>query len=109
MSFLISDAMAETGKAAANPGILDMWPLFALFGAFYFFIIRPQAKRAKEQKAMVAGVQKGDEIVSNGGVLGRISAINDSFITLEVADGVSIKIQRTAIHAVMPKGTIKTA
>ena len=72
-------------------------------------MIRPQTKRAKEHKALIAGLSKGDEIVTNGGLLGKITDLNDSFVTLELADGVQIKLQRHAVASVMPKGTIKSA
>jgi preprotein translocase subunit YajC len=76
---------------------------------FYFLLIRPQMKRAKEHKALVAGLTKGNEVVTNGGLLGRITNLSDSFVTLELADGVHIKVQRHAIAAVMPDGTIESA
>lgn len=112
MSFFISDALAEApaaGAAAGQPDpIASFLPLIVIFVIFYFLLIRPQSKRAKEHKAMVAALTKGDEVVTNGGLLGRISAIDDSFITLEISDGVEVNIQRNAIGSIMPKGTLKS-
>ncbi len=111
MNLLISDAHAADLGTTAGPGgsILGFLPLIVIFVIFYFLLIRPQSKRAKEQKAMIAAIAKGDEIVTNGGVLGRITEVGEAFVTVEVADGVSIKLQRQAIAALMPKGTIKSA
>ena len=108
MDFLIANAYAQ--DAAAQPGALAQFlPLILIFIVFYFLLIRPQMKRAKEHKALVANRGKGDEVVTNGGLLGKITDLNDSFVTLELTEGVQIKIQRQAIAAVMPKGTMKSA
>ena len=113
MSFLISDAWAEgAGAAAGAPQgspASSMIFFLVIFAVFYFLLIRPQQKRAKEHRNLVASLAKGDEIVTNGGVLGRITELNDNFITVEVADGVNVKVQRQAISAVLPKGTMKSA
>ncbi|WP_455200926.1 preprotein translocase subunit YajC [Kaarinaea lacus] len=108
MSFFISNAMAE-GAAGAPPegGLMGFIPLILIFVLFYFLLIRPQAKRAKEHKQMVEALAKGDEVVTNGGVLARISDVGDSFITVEIADGVEVKVQRNAIASLVPKGTYK--
>ena len=82
--------------------------LIALFAVFYFVLIRPQSKRQKEHKAMVASLSKGDEVVTNGGLLGKITNVGDSFVTLEVADGTEVKVQRMAVATLMPKGTIRS-
>lgn len=116
MNLLISDAHAAEPAAPAGPaglaapggGLLGFLPLIVIFVVFYFLLIRPQSKRAKEHKAMVAAISKGDEVVTNGGVLGRVADVGESFVTVEVADGVSIKVQRQAIASLMPKGTIKS-
>ena len=110
---LISDALADAPAAAGGAAqqgspLVTLVMLAVLFGAFYFILIRPQAKRAKEHKAMIAALSKGDEVVSAGGVLGRISALGDAYVTVEIADGVEIKVQRQAIQTVLPKGTIKS-
>jgi preprotein translocase subunit YajC len=81
--------------------------LGVLFAAFYFILIRPQAKRAKEHKTMIAALAKGDEILTSGGILGRITELGDVYVTVEIADGVLVKVQRPAIQAVLPKGTFK--
>lgn len=111
MSFFIADAMAEGAPAAAQQSdpLMSLLPLVVIFVIFYFLLIRPQSKRAKEHKNMVAALAKGDEVVTNGGILGSITAIDDNFVTLEIASGVEIRIQRSAIGSLMPKGTIKSA
>ena len=109
MSFFISDAFAEGGAQAAQQGdpfTALIFPI-GLIVLFYFFLIRPQSKRAKEHKAMVQGLGKGDEIVTQGGILGKITQVNENFVTLEIADNVSITVQKQSIGALMPKGTIK--
>jgi preprotein translocase subunit YajC len=110
MSFFISDALAEAAPAGAQQGdpIMSLLPLVVIFVIFYFLLIRPQSKRAKEQKNMIASLAKGDEVVTNGGILGRINALDDNFVSLEVTNGVEIKVQRNAIGGLMPKGTIKS-
>jgi len=108
MSFFISDAMAEGAAAGAQDGgLLGMLPLVLIFVLFYFMLIRPQTKRAKEHKNMVAALGKGDEIVTNGGLLGKITEIDDSFITVNIANGVEVKVQRQAVASLVPKGTMK--
>jgi len=108
MDFLIANAYAQ--DAAGQPGALAQFlPLILIFVVFYFLLIRPQMKRAKEHKQLVAGLSKGDEVVTNGGLLGRITDLNDSFVTLELGENVQIKIQRHAVASVMPKGTMKSA
>ena len=111
MNLFISNVWAE-GAAGGAPqgspyGTFIM--LGALFALFYFLLIRPQAKRAKEHKSMIAALAKGDEVVTNGGTLGRVAELGENFLTLEVSEGVNIKVQRHAIQAVMPKGTLKSA
>lgn len=109
MSFFISDAAAEAGAAAAqapDPLASLILPI-GLVVLFYFFLIRPQSKRQKEQKKMVNELQKGEEVLTSGGILGKIINIKDDFITLEIAKDVSITMQKTAVQNVMPKGTIK--
>lgn len=108
MDFLIANAYAQDA-AAQSGGLTQFLPLILIFAVFYFFLIRPQMKRTKEHKNLVAGLSKGDEIVTNGGLLGRIVDLSDSFITLELADNIQIKLQRQAVASVMPKGTIKSS
>ena len=88
---------------------MSFLPLIIIFVIFYFLLIRPQMKRAKEHKKLVADLGNGDEVVTNGGLLGRITNVGESFITVELADNVQIKVQRHAVSNVMPKGTIKSA
>ncbi|MES0328238.1 MAG: preprotein translocase subunit YajC [Gammaproteobacteria bacterium] len=109
MSFFISDAIAEAAPAAtgqADPLASLILPI-GLVVLFYFFLIRPQSKRQKEHKAMVAGLQKGEEIVTTGGMLGKITNIGENFVTLEISKDACIHIQKNSIQAIMPKGTIK--
>lgn len=111
MDFFISAAHAQAAGAAGgqpNP-ILSFLPLIILFGVFYFLLIRPQMKRQKELRAMVSALNRGDEVITSGGLLGRIEAIADQHVTLEIADGVRVRLQKQAITAVLPKGTLKGA
>jgi preprotein translocase subunit YajC len=110
LNFFISDAFAEGAAGPAGQstqGILGFLPLIVIFAIFYFMLIRPQSKRAKEHRNMVANLGKGDEVVTNGGLLGKIIEMGENFITLELADGVQVKVQRQAVSALMPKGTMK--
>jgi preprotein translocase subunit YajC len=109
MSFFISDAMAEAGAAAAqstDPLASLILPI-GLVVLFYFFLIRPQSKRQKEHKQLVSDLQKGEEIITSGGILGKITGIKDDFLILEIAKETSLKIQKSAVQSIMPKGTIK--
>lgn len=108
MSFFISDAMAAGSEGQGDP-LVSFLPLILIFVVFYFLLIRPQSKRTKEHKAMVGSLGKGDEVVTNGGLLGKITRAGDNFVELEVSDGVKVKIQRQSIANLMPKGTIKEA
>lgn len=113
MSFFISNALADTATtttttAASGAGFGGMiLPLIALFVFMYFFILRPQNKRAKEHRDLLSNLAKGDEVVTNGGLLGKISQLNEDFISLIISNNVEVKIQKNAITAVLPKGTIK--
>jgi len=108
MNFFISDAMAQAGGAAqqATP-IQPLIMMGLLFVVFYFLLIRPQQKRNKELKQMIANLAKGDEVVTVGGVLGKVKDIDENFISLEVAKGIEMKVQKASVHAMMPKGTVK--
>jgi preprotein translocase subunit YajC len=111
MSFsnlLISNAYAEGAAAPQGGSIIDFIPLIGLAAVFYFMVLRPQMKRAKETKIMLAALQKGDEIVTTGGVMGRVVKVGDSHISVEVAEGVSLNVQKGAIQSALPKGTLKT-
>jgi preprotein translocase subunit YajC len=110
MSFFISDAMAEAAPAAAQqPSLLEaLFPFIILFIVFYFLLIRPQSKRAKEHKKMVEALAKGDEVITQGGVYAKIVEVGEEAVTVEVADNVQVKLQRGAVASVLPKGTIKS-
>ena len=107
----ISDAFAQAAPAASNGGgtsqLLSMLPLVLMFVVLYFIMIRPQMKRQKEHKAMVEALAKGDEVITSGGVLGKVSKLGESILSVEIANGVEIQIQRSAVTQVLPKGTIK--
>ena len=109
MSFFISEAYAEAAPAAAGAaGTGFEWVfLVGFLVIFYLMIWRPQAKRAKEQKNLLGGLQKGDEVVTSGGIGGKIVKVSDDFVVIEVSDTVELKIQKMAIAATLPKGTLK--
>ena len=98
-------AQAATGQS----GLLGFLPLVVIFVLFYFLLIRPQQKKQKEHRSMVDALSAGDEIVTGGGVLGKVTDVGDQFVTVEIADGVAIKVQKHTIGAVLPKGTLKSA
>jgi len=106
----ISSAFAQAAPAAGGDvqsSLMGMLPLVLMFVVLYFVMIRPQMKKAKEHKAMVEALAKGDEVVSAGGLLGKVSKIGDTYIGIEVTNGVEVQIQRTAVVQVLPKGTLK--
>lgn len=110
LNLLITSAQAaDTAPAAAPPGggFMSFLPLIIIFVIFYFLLIRPQTKRAKEHRAMVQALSKGDEVVTSGGILGRVSDLDENHLTLEIASGVTVKVQRQAVTQVLPKGTLK--
>ncbi|MFO1393584.1 MAG: preprotein translocase subunit YajC [Steroidobacteraceae bacterium] len=109
MDWLIPTAYAQAAGGAQPNAFMQMLPLVLIFVVFYFLLIRPQTKRAKEHKAMVAALAAGDEIVTSGGILGRITEAGEQFLTVEVAEGVRVKIQRHTVSSVLPKGTLKSA
>jgi len=108
---LINDAFAQAANSAAqtaDPTLMSFLPMVGILVIFYFLLIRPQTKRAKEQKEMQAGLQKGDEIVISGGELGRVVSAGDSYITMEIADGVEIVVLKSSVQTLLPKGTLKS-
>jgi len=110
MNGLISDAWAQAAPGAAPGGQFQFILMMAAFVAlFYFMLIRPQQKRTREHQALLSKLATGDEVVTSGGVLGKVTEVGDTFITLEVADGVRIKVQKVQITQLMPKGTLKSA
>jgi preprotein translocase subunit YajC len=108
---LISSAFAQTAPAAAEGGLqsslMSMLPLVLMFVVLYFVMIRPQMKRQKEHRAMIDALAKGDEVATAGGVLGKVTRLGDTYLGVEVASGVEIQVQRSAVVQVLPKGTIK--
>ncbi|MCC7200565.1 MAG: preprotein translocase subunit YajC [Gammaproteobacteria bacterium] len=110
MDFFISTAQAQAaGAAGGQSALLQLLPLVLIFVVFYFLLIRPQTKRAKEHKEMVAKLANGDEVVTTGGILGKVTSVNDNFVTVEIASGVEIKVQKFQVAQLMPKGTVKSA
>lgn len=105
---LINQAWAQGAGGAQGGGIESMLLIVLMFGVLYFLMIRPQMKRAKEHKSMIEALQKGDEVISAGGVLGRVAKLNENYVTLEIANGVEVQLQRSAVQVVLPKGTLKT-
>jgi preprotein translocase subunit YajC len=104
----ISNAYAQAAQGDPSGGLMGLLPLILMFIILWFLMIRPQMKRAKEHKAMVAALAKGDEVVTQGGLTGRVSDLGDNFIHIEVADKVNVVVQRQAIATVLPKGTLKS-
>ena len=108
----ISSAFAQTAPAAAAGGdmqssLMSMLPLVLMFVVLYFVMIRPQMKKQKEHRSMIDALAKGDEVVTSGGMLGKVTKLSESNVTLEVASGVEIQLQRNAVVQVLPKGSIK--
>ena len=105
----VSNAYADGGAPATQGGdLMQFLPLVALLAVFYFLILRPQQKRAKEQKAMIEALQKGDEVATLGGILGKVTKVNQDNVAIEIAENVTVQVQKTAIQNVLPKGTIKS-
>lgn len=108
--FLISAAYAADAKTAAPGGALSQILMLALFGVIFYFILwRPQRKRTKEQQQMLGNLRKGDEVVTNGGLLGKISDMQEDILVLNIADNVNVRLQKHAVVSILPKGTLKTA
>jgi preprotein translocase subunit YajC len=105
---IISPAYAQAAAGGAESGFLGFLPIILMFGVLYFLMIRPQMKRAKEQKAMVEALQKGNEVIAAGGVIGRITKLGEQYVTLEIAPNTEIVVQRGTVQIVLPNGTIKS-
>ena len=105
---LISPAYAQAAGSSPGGDLMAFLPMVAIFVVFYFLLIRPQQKRSKETKAMLGALQKGDEIVTAGGIVGKVTKLTDAYATVEVAANVEMTVQRSAIALMLPKGTIKT-
>lgn len=102
----ISNAYAAS--ATSTNDIMSFLPLIVIFALFFFMIIRPQMKQAKEQRNMIAALQKGDEVVTSGGIVGKITKVSEAFVSLEIAANIEINVQKHAIQSALPKGTIKS-
>lgn len=107
MDFLIAPAFAQDGSPGGS--LASFLPLILIFVLFYFLLIRPQQKRQKEHQQMVAALSSGDEVVSGGGILGKVTEVGEQFVTVEIANNVSVKLQKHTISSVVPKGTMKSA
>jgi preprotein translocase subunit YajC len=110
LDLLITPAYAQAAAPAPGLGgdLTAFLPMILIFVVFYFLLLRPQQKRAKETRAMLAALQKGDEVVTSGGIVGRISKLGEQYAAIEIANGVEINVQRSAVAQLLPKGTIKT-
>ena len=104
----INNAYAEAAPPVQGSSILDFLPLFVLVAVFYFFILRPQSKRAKEHRAMVSALQRGDEVITSGGAVGRVSKVYEEYVGVEFAENIEMTVQKSAVQSVLPKGTIKS-
>jgi len=107
MSLLISPAFADAGAPAGGMGF-DWILIVGMIVIFYFFLIRPQSKRAKEHRELVSSLDKGDEVVTSGGILGKVNKVTDDYVVIEIAANMEIKLQKHAVQATLPKGTIKS-
>ena len=108
LAILTTTVHAQAAPASQGFDIFQMLPLVLMFVLLYFLMIRPQSKRAKEHRAMLAGLQKGDEVVTAGGTLGKVTKVGDNFVSVEIAPSVEIQVQRPSITTLLPKGTIKS-
>ncbi|NMW24641.1 preprotein translocase subunit YajC [Rhodanobacter soli] len=109
MSFPISPVIAQAAASQpAGGGMSMIIMMVVLFGLMYFMMIRPQMKRQKEHRALIAGLAKGDEVVTNGGIAGRVEEVGETFITVEIAASVKVKVQKGAVQQVLPKGSLKS-
>ena len=104
---IISPAYAQAAPSG-DPGFIGLLPIVLMFVLLYFLMIRPQMKRAKEQKAMIEALQKGDEVITAGGVLGRITKLGDAYVSLEIAPNTEISVQKASVQVLLPKGTLKS-
>jgi|SRR6185437_5819239 len=109
MNSLIPSAWAQGATGATGSQLPFILLMVAIFAMFYFVLFRPQQKKQKEHQALISKLATGDEVVTTGGLLGKITEVRDSFVTIEVADGVRIKVQKFQVSALMPKGTLKSA
>lgn len=108
MSLFIQPAFAETAAPGAPAPAFDWILIIGMVVLFYFFLIRPQNKRAKEHRELINSLEKGDEVVTAGGILGRVTKVTDDYIVIEISNGLEIKLQKSSVQATLPKGTIKS-
>ena len=109
MDFFINAAHAQAAGAAGGQGIIALLLPVLLMVVFYFLLIRPQNKRAKEQREMLSKIAAGDEVATTGGILGKVAEVGEQFLTLEIANGVNVKLQKFQVSQLLPKGTVKSA
>jgi len=111
MDFLINSAYAQAagGGAAGGFSLIGMAPVLVMVVAFYFLLIRPQSKRAKDQRDMLSKIAAGDEIATTGGIIGKVTEVSDQFLSVEIAAGVTVKLQKFQVAQLLPKGTVKSA
>lgn len=107
IDFFLSPAHAQAAQQAPS-ALMQFLPLIILVVIFYFMLIRPQMKRSKEHRQMLGNLSKGDEVVTGGGLAGKVAGIGENYVSLELSEGVVVKLQKSAISAVLPKGTLKT-
>ncbi|HET7775062.1 MAG TPA: preprotein translocase subunit YajC [Azospira sp.] len=107
---LISAAHAQAAGQAADPtgGLMQFLPIILMFVVLWFLMIRPQMKKAKEHKAMVEALQKGDEVITQGGIVGRVAKLGENYIHIEIANGTEVVVQKPAVQVLLPKGTLKS-
>jgi len=103
----INNAYAEAATPPQGAGLMDFLPLLVLVAVFYFLVLRPQSKRAKEHKTMLEAMQRGDEVITTGGIVGRVGKLYEDYVVVEIAENVEVTVLKTAIQAMLPKGTIK--
>jgi preprotein translocase subunit YajC len=108
MSLFESAAQAAPAGGAAGPGMMDLLLLVGFIGIFYFLLWRPQSKRRKEHQQLMSSISNGDEVVTAGGIVGRVTKVEDDFIKVQVAKDVEMRIQKSAVGATLPKGTLKS-
>ena len=104
----ISNAYAQTPAAGAEGSLMSFLPIILMFVVLYFLMIRPQMKRQKEQKTMMDALAKGDEVITAGGILGKVSKVTDAYVTVEIANGTEVVVQKASVSTLLPKGTIKS-
>jgi len=105
---IISPAFAQSLPGSGDGGLIGFLPIILMFVLLYFLMIRPQMKRAKEQKQMIESLQKGDEVITAGGVLGRITRLGDAYVSVEIAPETEVSVQRASVQTILPKGTLKS-